>query len=360
VLLSRLKTRVWAPCIPEGTLMNADAIIECVPNFSEGADARKVREIVCAMKLDGVSLLDWSLDAAHNRSVVTIAGPPEAVVEAAVRAVGKAAYLIDLTEQSGVHPRIGAADVVPFVPVSGISLAECAMLARQAGLQIWRRFGIPVYFYGAAAARPDRVQLEDVRRGQFEGLLKASVQDAARRPDVGGPELHPRAGASAVGARSFLIAYNIFVEAAGHAGATATARARGIVEDPTAADESGVHYIPMQPEVAAARAIARDIRAANGGLHGVKAIAVTVDGRAQVSMNITDYRATPMRQVHATVRAIAQRHGVEIAEGELIGLIPEGAYEPDSDWVRQTSGFDAEMKILERKLHRPMEWPERN
>jgi glutamate formiminotransferase len=195
-----------------GLVMNTDAIIECVPNFSEGSDGEKVREIIGAMKVDGVQLLDWSMDAAHNRSVVTIAGAPDAVVEAAVRAVGKAAQLIDLTRQSGVHPRIGAADVVPFVPVSGISLAECAMLARQAGLQIWRRYGVPVYFYGAAAARPDRVQLEDVRRGQFEGLREASLRDAARRPDVGGPELHPVAGASAVGARSFLIAYNLYIQ----------------------------------------------------------------------------------------------------------------------------------------------------
>ena len=346
--------------------MNSDAIIECVPNFSEGTDAAKVREIVAAMKVEGVRLLDWSLDGAHNRSVVTIAGSPDAVVEAAIRAVGKAAQLIDLTAQSGVHPRIGAADVVPFVPVSGVSLAECAMLARQAGLQIWRRFGVPVYFYGAAAARPDRVQLEDVRRGQFEGLLKASVKDAARRPDIGGPELHPKAGASAVGARSFLIAYNIYIETTSDArseqGAKIAthARPRGSVEDSTSAEESGVHFIPMQPDIAAARAIARDIRASNGGLHGVKAIAVMVDGRAQVSMNITDYRATPMRFVHAKVNEIAQRHGVTIAEGELIGLIPEGAYEPDSDWVRQTSGFEADLKVLERKLHRPMEWPEPN
>ena len=170
--------------------MNPDAIIECVPNFSEGADARKVQQIIAAMQIEGVRLLDWSLDAAHNRSVVTIAGAPDAVVEAAIRAAGKAAELIDLTCQVGVHPRIGAADVVPFVPVSGISLAECAMLARQAGLQIWRRYGVPVYFYGAAAARPDRVQLEDVRRGQFEGLRDAALRDTARRPDVGLSLIH--------------------------------------------------------------------------------------------------------------------------------------------------------------------------
>ena len=332
--------------------MNHDAIIECVPNFSEGTDADKVREIIAAMNVDGVRLLDWSLDKAHNRSVVTVAGTPDAVVEAAVRAVGKAAHLIDLTEQSGVHPRIGAADVVPFVPVSGISLAECAMLARQAGLQIWRRYGVPVYFYGAAAARPDRVELENVRRGQFEGLREAALKDAMRRPDVGGPELHPRAGASAVGARSFLIAYNVYIDQAGAESADgAIASGNGAPAGMT---------LPQQPDIAAARAIARDIRASNGGLHGVKAIGVVANGRAQVSMNITDYRVTPMRHVYDTVRAIATRHGVRIAEGELIGLIPEAAFEPDSDWVRQTSGFDCDLKVLERKLHRPMDWPGSN
>ena len=169
---------------------NTEAIVECVPNFSEGADRQKVEEIVRAMRVDGVHLLDYSLDADHNRSVVTIAGSPEAVVEAAVRGAGKAAELIDLTQQSGVHPRIGAADVIPFVPVSGVSLVQCAMLARQAGLAIWRRFGVPVYFYEAAASRPDRVNLEDVRRGQFEGLLRDSLKRhpaATRRGRSGAP-----------------------------------------------------------------------------------------------------------------------------------------------------------------------------
>ena len=304
--------------------MNTEAIIECVPNFSEGKDSAKVRQIVAAMQVEGAHLLDWSLDGAHNRSVVTIAGPPEAVVESAVRAAGKAAELIDLTGQSGVHPRIGAADVIPFIPVRGASLAECAVLARQAGLLIWRRYGVPVYFYGAAAARPDRVQLEDVRRGQFEGLREAVRRDSARRPDVGGPELHETAGASAVGARSFLIAYNVHLH---------------------------------QAEISAARAIARDIRASNGGLHGVKAIGVIANGRAQVSMNITDFRVTPMHHVYKTVQHLAQRHGVLLEDSELIGLIPQDAYEPDSEWVRQITGFDPERKVLERRLNSPIEWP---
>jgi glutamate formiminotransferase / 5-formyltetrahydrofolate cyclo-ligase len=304
--------------------MNSEAIIECVPNFSEGTDVAKVTQIVAAMQVDGVRLLDWSLDAAHNRSVVTIAGSPQAVVESAVRAAGKAAELIDLTRQNGVHPRIGAADVIPFIPVSGASLAECAVLARQAGLLIWRRYGVPVYYYGAAAARPDRILLEDIRKGQFEGLRDATRRDAARRPDIGGPELHETAGATAVGARSFLIAYNVHLK---------------------------------EPDIAAARAIARDIRASNGGLHGVKAIGVLANSRAQVSMNVTDFNLTPMHQIHATIQHLAQRHGVLIEDAELIGLIPQAAYEPDSEWVRQITGFDADNKVLERKLHSPIKWP---
>ena len=299
-------------------------IIECVPNFSEGMDAEKVEAIVRAMRVDGVHLLDYSRDSDHNRSVVTVAGEPEAVVESAVRGAGMAAQLIDLTRQTGVHPRIGAADVIPFVPVSGVSLVQCVMLARQAGMAIWRRFGVPVYFYEAAAARPDRVNLEDVRRGQFEGLLRDAVKDTTRRPDVGGPELHQTAGASAVGARKFLIAYNIYLQ---------------------------------EGDVSLARAIAKEIRASSGGLLGVKAMGVLANGRAQVSMNITDFHRTPMTRVHATVAEMAERHGAAIAEGEVIGLIPEEAYEPNADWVRQTIDFDPERKVLERRLRHPLDWP---
>jgi glutamate formiminotransferase len=271
---------------------------------------------------------------------VTIAGPPAAVVEAAVRAVGRAAKLIDLTQQSGVHPRIGAADVVPFVPVRAISLAECAMLARQAGLEIWRRFGVPVYFYEAAAARADRINLEDVRRGQFEGLRETAHRDVARRPDVGGPEIHATAGATAVGARRFLIAYNIYLASPKHS-------------------ESAGSGLPQaaQADIAAARAIARAIRASAGGLHGVKAIGVSVGGRAQVSMNITDFRATPVRRIHAEVRQLARDHGVVVAEGEIIGLIPQEAYEPEADWLREIPGFDPDAKVLERRLDHPLPWP---
>jgi glutamate formiminotransferase len=314
-----------------------------VPNFSEGVDRGKVEAIVRAMRVEGVHLLDYSLDADHNRSVVTIAGVPEAVVEAAIRGAGKAAELIDLTGQSGVHPRIGAADVIPFVPVSGVSLAQCAVLARQAGMGIWRRFAVPVYFYEAAAARPDRVNLEDVRRGQFEGLSREAVRDTTRAPDVGGPELHATAGASAVGARRFLIAYNIYLAGGGAAVQGASRAGRG------AGDGAA--------EVGLARTIAKEIRASSGGLMGVKAMGVLANGRAQVSMNITDFQRTPMARLHAAVEEIAARHGASLAEGEIIGLIPEQAYEPKADWLRQTLQFDPEQKVLERRLQHPLEWP---
>jgi glutamate formiminotransferase / 5-formyltetrahydrofolate cyclo-ligase len=300
-------------------------VVECVPNFSEGKDARRVEAIVAAMRVDGVHLLDWSMDADHNRSVVTLAGEPAAVVEAAIRGAGKAVELIDLTRQEGVHPRIGAADVIPFVPISGIKLEHCALLARQAGLEIWRRFGVPVFFYEAAAARPDRANLEDVRRGQFEGLKEAVRKEAARRPDLGGPGLHPTAGACAVGARKFLVAYNIYFDSS---------------------------------DVAMARSIAREIRAASGGLKGVKAMGVLAHGRAQLSMNITDFEATSLSQVYQAVSRLALRYKTAIAEGEVIGLIPEAACERESDWMRQLSGFNPQTKILEHRLGSPLPWPE--
>src|SRR5579863_6696889 len=301
-----------------------DAVIECVPNFSEGRDARRVEAIVAAMHVEGVRLLDWTRDSDHNRSVVTIAGEPAAVLEAAVRGVGKAVELIDLTSQQGLHPRIGAADVVPFVPVSGIKLEQCVMLARQAGLEIWRRFGVPVYFYESAASRPDRANLDDVRRGQFEGLRDAVRKEAARRPDLGGPGLHPTAGACAVGARRFLVAYNVYFDSA---------------------------------DVAVVRAIAREVRTTFGGLHGVKALGVLAHGRAQLSLNITDFVATPLSQVYSAVSRLALKHKTAPVEGEVVGLIPEAACERESEWMRQLSEFDDQTKILERRLEAPLAWP---
>ena len=297
------------------------SLLSCVPNFSEGTRPEVLREILHSMAVPGVSLLDYSLDPAHNRSVVTIAGPPAAVVEAAVLAAGIAARLIDLTRQTGVHPRIGAADVIPFVPIAGCSLAQAAMHAHHAGHELWQRFGVPVYFYGAAATRPDRVNLEDLRRGQFEGLREAVRTDSARRPDIGGPALHETAGASVVGARNFLIAYNIFLA-------------------PTA-------------ELSHARHIARDLRAATGGLSGVKALGVMVAGRPQVTINVTDFHQSPMPLVHATVQRLALQHGTTIAEGELIGLIPEAACDPHALWAREIPNFTPEEKNLRAQTHPP-------
>jgi glutamate formiminotransferase / 5-formyltetrahydrofolate cyclo-ligase len=301
-------------------------VVECVPNFSEGSDSRRIEAIVAAMRVEGVHLLDWAMDTDHNRSVVTIAGEPAGVVESAIRGAGKAAELIDLTRQQGAYPRIGAADVIPFVPVSGIKLEQCVLLARQAGLEIWRRFGIPVYFYESAASRPDRANLEDVRRGQFEELREAARKDAARRPDVGGPGLHPTAGACAVGARKFLVAYNIFLDST---------------------------------DVAVARAIAREIRTAALGSKGVKALGLTAHGRAQLSLNISDFQATPISEVYKAVSKLAARHKTAPVEGEVIGLIPDAACERESEWMRQLIEFDPAAKILENRLASPLAWPDR-
>ena len=299
-------------------------MVECVPNFSEGVDARRVEAIVAAMRVDGVHLLDWSMDADHNRTVVTVAGEPPAVLESAIRGVGKAVELIDLTRQQGSHPRIGAADVIPFVPISGIRLEQCALLARQAGLEVWRRYGVPVFFYEAAAARPDRANIEDLRQGQFEGLREAVRKDPRRQPDLGGPDLHPTAGACAVGARKFLVSYNVYFDST---------------------------------DVSVARAIAREVRTAASGLKSVKAIGMMAHGRAQIALNISDIQATPISQVYKKVTHLAARHKVNIGGAEVVGLIPESALERESEWMRLLEGFDPQTKILERRLEHPLVWP---
>jgi glutamate formiminotransferase len=299
-------------------------IVECVPNFSEGSDPEVVRKIVRAMRSDDVALLDWSLDPDHNRSVVTLAGPPQAVADSVLRGVGRAVELIDLTRQRGVHPRIGAADVVPFVPLQGTALQETVVLAHRVGREIWGRYHVPVYFYEAAATRPDRVLLENIRRGQFEGLGRESVRNADRVPDIGGPSLHPTAGACAVGARQLLVAFNVFLDT---------------------------------PNVGIARAIARQVRASSGGLAGVKAIGVPVRGQAQVSMNITNFRATPLDVVYAAVKNAAARAGAQPERVEIIGLVPEAAIGPENEWTQKAIDFDPGKKTLERRLESPMEWP---
>ncbi|MCC6390919.1 MAG: glutamate formimidoyltransferase [Bryobacterales bacterium] len=270
-------------------------LIECVPNFSEGRERAKVEAIVQAIaSAAGVHLLAWECDADHNRSVVTFAGAPSAVLEGAFRGVGKAAELIDIRAHHGVHPRIGAADVVPLIPLEGVTLAECAALAHSLGSRIATELGVPVYFYEAAARRPERRNLENIRRGGWEALRHAATHEASRMPDAGGPQLHPTAGATAVGARKFLLAFNV-----------------NLATD----------------DVEAARKIARKIRASSGGLPHVKAMGVFLQsrGQAQVSMNLTDFEVTPLHTVFEAVRREAEAAGVPIAGSEIIGLMPAEA-----------------------------------
>jgi glutamate formiminotransferase len=294
-------------------------LIECVPNFSEGRDLAKVDEIVRAMSgVEGSWILDRTSDADHNRSVVTLAGTPEAVAEAVIRGAGKAAELIDMTTHKGVHPRIGATDVVPFVPLENVSIKECVALARRAGQELWDRYRIPVYFYEAAATRPERVNLENVRNGQFEGLLQEMMRNPDRSPDVGEPRLHPTAGITALGARKVLIAYNIYLSTS---------------------------------NVSVAREIARVIRFSNGGMRHVKAIGVEMKTRnlAQVSINLTDYEHTPLHHVFDAVKEQAQRRGCSVMGSEIIGLIPRKALELSAGHDLQLENFSPE-RILENRL----------
>lgn len=294
-------------------------IVECVPNFSEGRDAGKVEALVEAMRsVAGVYVLDREMDADHNRSVITLAGEPEAVAEAALRGVGKALELIDLTRHSGAHPRIGAADVVPFIPIEGVTIEDCVALARRTGREIWERYRIPVYYYEAAALRPERANLENIRKGQFEGLREQVLTNPERAPDVGEPRLHPTAGAVVVGARKFLIAYNINLNT---------------------------------PDVAIANRIARAIRYSSGGLRYVKAMGVDLRARglAQVSINLTDFEQTPIHRVFEMVRREAARYGASVVGSEIVGLVPKKALEMTAEFFVQLENFSP-AQVLENRL----------
>src|SRR5947199_9770847 len=291
-------------------------LVECVPNFSEGRDKAKVDAIVDALKVEGVYLLDREMDADHNRSVITLVGEREAVQEAAIRGVGKAAELIDLNQHQGAHPRLGAADVVPFIPIEGVSIEDCVTMARHVGEQIWKRHKIPVYLYEAAAASPERQNLENIRRGQFEGIRDDIATNPARKPDFGEARLHATAGACVVGARKFLIAYNIFLNTA---------------------------------DVEVAKKIAKAVRFSTGGLRFVKAAGFLVRGQAQVSMNLTDFEQTPIHRVFEMVRAEAARYGVIPTSSEIVGLIPKKALEQAAEWFLQVEHFDSSL-ILENRL----------
>jgi glutamate formiminotransferase/formiminotetrahydrofolate cyclodeaminase len=294
-------------------------LIECVPNFSEGRDPAKVDAIVSAMSgVSGVYVLDREMDADHNRSVITLAGEPDAVAEAALRGVGKATELIDLTKHTGAHPRVGATDVIPFIPIEGVTIEDCVALAHRTGHEIWARYRIPVFFYEAAAKRPDRINLENVRRGQFEGLREEMKHNHDRQPDVGEPKLHPTAGVTVVGARKFLIAYNVNLNTS---------------------------------DVGIANKIAKAIRFSSGGFRYVKSMGVELKARnlAQVSINLTDFEQTPMHRVYEMVRREAERHGAVPVGSEIVGLIPKKAIEMAADFFLQLENFSP-AQVFENKL----------
>jgi glutamate formiminotransferase len=289
----------------------AARLIECVPNFSEGRDPAKfaaIRDAIGATA--GVALLGAEMDPDHHRSVMTFAGEPEAVYEAAYAAVAAAQAAIDMRTHSGVHPRIGAADVVPFVPIEGVALEECAALAHRLGARVWERLRVPVYFYEAAALHADRVRLENVRRGGY--------RNPALAPDLGSLPLHPSAGGCIIGARRFLIAFNINLNTT---------------------------------DVEIAQAIASNIRSSSGGLPHVKAMGVFLQSRnlAQVSMNLTDFEQTPLYEVVERVRAEAAAFGVSVAGSQIVGLIPKKAMEQVAASYLQVEKFHADV-ILENRL----------
>jgi glutamate formiminotransferase len=296
-----------------------NALVECVPNFSEGRNPETVEQLARAIaSVDTACVLDTHIDPDHNRSVITFVATPEMIVEAAVRAVGLAAKLIDMRLHAGVHPRLGATDVLPFIPIRGVTMEDCVSLAHQAGERIARELSIPVFFYERAAMKPERVNLEDVRRGALELLREQIAVEPNRSPDAGPLVVHETAGAIAVGARPFLIAFNINLRA---------------------------------NDVLIARTIARAVRARHGGLPFVKALGfeLSTRGLVQVSLNIVNYEVTGVTQAYDAVRREAETFGVEILSTELVGLIPEKALDRDAEYFQKLENF-SEDKILEHRL----------
>jgi glutamate formiminotransferase len=294
-------------------------VVECVPNFSEGRDQNVIDRIVAAISdVPQAIVLHQHKDAAHHRSVITFAGTPASVEEAAVRATGRAAQLIDLSRHQGAHPRLGATDVIPFVPIRDITLQECAQIARRTGKRIARDFGIPVYLYEAAANRPERKNLADIRRGEFEQLRDQISTDDSRVPDFGERKVHPTAGATVVGAREVLIAFNVFLQ----------------TEDLTIAKD-----------------IARAVRFSSGGLEFVRALGLPIPERrqTQVSMNLTNYRATPIQRVFDRVREEAASRRVQVASTEIVGLVPQEALIQAAANYLQVENFSSEL-VLENRL----------
>jgi len=291
-------------------------LIECIPNFSEARRPEVIDQIIAAItSVEGARLLDRSSDLDHNRTVLTFAGEPSAVEEAAFRAIQTAAELIDLDNHTGEHPRLGATDVVPFVPLGDATMEDCVAIAKRVGQRVGEELSIPVYLYEAAATRPERTNLENIRRGQYEGLKSEIESDPARKPDFG-PSKLPKAGATVIGARNPLIAFNAYL---------------------------------TTDDVDIAKKIAKAIRHSSGGLRYVKGLGLLVDGRAQISMNLTNFRETPVARVVEFIRREAQRYGVGIHHCELVGLIPQEALVDAAVWYTQLDGFSKE-QILETRL----------
>lgn len=291
-------------------------IVECVPNFSEGRREQVVEQIVAAMaNCPGAQVLDVQSDPDHNRSVVTLIGEPEAVVEAAFQGIAAAAKLIDMNHHRGGHPRMGATDVVPFVPIRGLTMEDCAALARQLGERVGSELEIPVYLYEAAATRPERCNLADVRRGEYEGLRTEIATNRDRAPDFG-PATLGTAGATAIGARPPLIAYNVYLNT---------------------------------DDIKPAQAIARAVRHSSGGLRHVKALGLMVEGQAQISMNLTDYRHTPIHRVTELIRAEAARFGLAVTHSEIVGLLPAEALIDAARFYLQLTDLSPD-QVLENRL----------
>ena len=293
-------------------------LIECVPNFSEGRKAETIDQIARAVESTGGVVLNRHIDVDHNRSVITFVGEPGVIVDAAVKAVGAAQALIDLRAHAGVHPRIGATDVLPFVPVSGVTMNDCINLAHQAGKRIWQELSIPVYFYERAALRPDRIRLEHVRGQGFEWLRHAIETDTDRTPDIGERKLHPTAGAIVVGARPFLIAFNVNLRS---------------------------------DDLSIARRIAGRVRERDGGLPFVKALGFYLESRGvvQVSMNLIDYERTGLERAFAAVRDAAKDWHIQVLSAEIVGLIPQAALDRNAAYFPYLENF-RETLVIENLL----------
>ncbi|HHH40960.1 MAG TPA: glutamate formimidoyltransferase [Chloroflexi bacterium] len=296
-------------------------LVECVPNFSEGRREEVIQAIVGAIAaVPQVYVLDTHSDPDHNRTVVTFVGPPEAVEEAAFQGAARAAELIDMTQHRGEHPRIGATDVIPFVPLQGVTMADCVAMAERVARRIAAELEIPTYLYAEAARRPDRRRLATIRRGEYEGLREAIATDPDRAPDFG-PARLGKAGATVVGARPFLIAFNVYLN----------------TDDVRIADR-----------------IARAVRHSSGGLRYVQAKGFLVEGQAQVSMNLTNYEKTPIQRVVNLIRQEAARYGVAVTHSELVGLIPQAALVEAARWHLQLDLFEPD-QVLENRLAAAME-----